>query len=143
MNESVGPELRAEPRRDPPEHTPTPWKYDGICYIWGPNSEMIVDEGSPDPDELATIRMRGVGAQLPIKQNAEFIVRACNAHDDLLAANETAVIMLGMFMALSGREYRNNPNQLLSALDNILGMGQKAITLSTDARVKAEALSHD
>lgn len=58
------------------KHTPTPWHPDPDGYeeyIWGPEDQMIA-------------QLRGHGAGLPQRTNAEFIVRAANAHDALLAA---------------------------------------------------------
>lgn len=55
-------------------HTPTPWRCDpdGYAeYIWGASGEMVA-------------QLRGHGAGLPKRDNAEFIVRACNNLDALL-----------------------------------------------------------
>ena len=58
------------------KYTPGPWTYDGICYIWGPKGEMIADDGIPDEQEMETIRLRGVGAALPMEANAHLIAAA-------------------------------------------------------------------
>ena len=51
--------------------TPGPWTWDEFdAYLWGPNMEMVAD--APD----GQIRMRGVGAKLPIKANAALIANA-------------------------------------------------------------------
>lgn len=69
------------------QHTPTPWHTDKYsAYIWGPAQEMIADTSMGDLPDNAIVRARGVGGKLPIKANVAFIVRACNAHGDLLAA---------------------------------------------------------
>jgi hypothetical protein len=71
-------------KQDKPQHTPGPWRFDGICYIFGPNDEMIADtEVEETPG--AVLRMRGIGAQLPIEANA----RLAAAAPELLAACES------------------------------------------------------
>jgi hypothetical protein len=52
------------------EHTPTPWKVDGAS-VRGASGEWLFDEWF-------------------VPANAEFIVRAVNAHDDLVAALKEA-----------------------------------------------------
>ena len=73
------------------EHTPGPWKRDSSSlvpnlypFIAGPNGEAIADVWG-DVDVA--------------NANAEFIVRACNAHDDLLVACEEALEDLAFFNA--------------------------------------------
>lgn len=67
-------------------HTPTPWKFDGMLYIWGPTREMVADIIFDDlEDKFPVLRMRGVGARLPQEENAEFIVKACNENEELHA----------------------------------------------------------
>lgn len=63
-----------------PPWTPGPWGYDGICYIFGPAEEMIADTD----DDIHVIRMRGIGAQLPIEANARLIALAPEMADLLL-----------------------------------------------------------
>lgn len=56
--------------------TEGPWRLDENfqSYIWGPNMQMIADDGG---DEAGTLtRMRGVGANLPLEANGEFIAAA-------------------------------------------------------------------
>jgi len=53
------------------QHTPTPWNYDGMNYIFSKDNEMIAE-------------IRGYGAKLPMDVNAAFIVRAVNAHENLV-----------------------------------------------------------
>lgn len=61
-------------------HTPTPWRY---CKTNGsPTSGQHMIAGSK-PGYLAEIRDCGSG---DVSANAAFIVRACNAHDELVAA---------------------------------------------------------
>jgi hypothetical protein len=56
--------------------TPGPWKLDRNfhCYIWGPQMQMVADDGMDEEGTLT--RMRGVGANLPLKDNGEFIAHA-------------------------------------------------------------------
>lgn len=60
------------------KHTPTPWLLDGfdICHHTGPATIHVIAKTSTpvEGDEQA---------------NAEFIVRACNAHYDLVEALQT------------------------------------------------------
>ncbi len=54
-------------------HTPTPWKFenrDEDNYLAGPEGQFVISlVGSPDDED---------------KENAAFIVRAVNAHEELL-----------------------------------------------------------
>jgi len=67
------------------EHTPTPWHTEpgdipGTLSIRGPNGQAIASFGN----------QRRWLSTTEVVANAEFIVRACNAHDDLLAACKAA-----------------------------------------------------
>lgn len=55
--------------------TPGPWTLDEHyqSYIWGPRMQMIADDGGDEEGTLT--RMRGVGANLPLKDNGIFIAR--------------------------------------------------------------------
>lgn len=58
--------------------TPGPWYPDSSnyqMYVWGPQSQMILDTGG-EREEEHLIRMRGVGACLPLEKNGEFIAHA-------------------------------------------------------------------
>ena len=77
-------------------HTPTPWTNNGDC-LTAENGEMCllyfpVDNHarmaaqSTDPQLAA----RGRDLLQEDESNAAFIVRACNAHEALVAARETA-----------------------------------------------------
>ncbi|MGI4793764.1 MAG: ead/Ea22-like family protein [Janthinobacterium lividum] len=64
--------------------TPGPWHVDEpSCYIWGPKTEMVADNGVGDANG-AVVRIRGVGGRLPIDANMAFIA----------AANPKAVLAL-------------------------------------------------
>ena len=63
-----------------PQHTPTPWNYDSTwALIMGPKGEEIGAIHAGSTKDGARVRT------LEAKANAEFIVRAVNAHDDLVA----------------------------------------------------------
>ena len=56
-------------------HTAGTWRTgDAFATVFGPPN------GTPSPETIATVRKAA---------NARFIVRACNAHDELLAALQT------------------------------------------------------
>lgn len=71
------------------QHTPTPWKVNGkggyLIYVGGDltaRRKFVAQAYDPEAqDKLTNVA----------KANAEFIVRACNAHDDLLAACKVAL----------------------------------------------------
>ena len=73
------------------KHTPLPWKVD---FADEPHWPIGYAPGYP------VCRMvRGpVGADGEDRANAAFIVRACNAHDDLLAAAKMAVKREGDYL---------------------------------------------
>lgn len=68
------------------EHTPTPW------YCWGGAVYRDPDQDNPTaPIAFMCRDERATAAEIyPVERdaNAQFIVRACNAHADLLAALE-------------------------------------------------------
>jgi hypothetical protein len=66
-------------------HTPTPWKWDGSVVDFDKEQEapwMVTDyipEGKRTHDKIL------FGAiECSSEENAEFIIRACNAHDELI-----------------------------------------------------------
>ena len=66
--------------------TPGPWHPDKYPeYIWGPKAQMVGDFQAEDLLPGAVMRMRGVGAKLPIKENADFIAHARTDIPKLLA----------------------------------------------------------
>ena len=66
------------------------WFYDGICYLFTEekdgNNQMIADDHGAEVEE--TIRMRGVGANLPLDVNAEFLCALRNNATALIEAAE-------------------------------------------------------
>jgi hypothetical protein len=100
------------------KHTPGPWKYeaddnviiggDGLIMTWQTRS---IDVGVAERDA-----------------NAEFIVRACNSHDDLMAALED---MMAWARAVSdeyidGGDLREDYRQALSDARDALAAGRGA-----------------
>ena len=71
------------------EHTPTPWRTGDLWNtVFGPPN------GNPCPEIVATVHG-------PRKANAEFIVRACNCHEDLLEACKIALPLLEKLFEVS------------------------------------------
>lgn len=71
-------------------HTATPWMFravptsSGMCFKVGPEEIIYSDHGGVHLyDDHTSLNPHKAGEQ---KANAEFIVRAVNAHDDLAAA---------------------------------------------------------
>lgn len=62
-------------RRLDREATAGPWTYDGIAFLFGPEGQMVADDGS----NAGTIEMRGIGACLPLDRNAALITTLRNA----------------------------------------------------------------
>jgi len=97
-------------------HTFVPWKYSehgGTFYIWGPGQAMVADG---EMEEAYLARIRGVGRKATREEqeaNAEFIVRAVNNHDELLAAANALVI------PFDGAMWAGPPATLVAALDRL------------------------
>lgn len=70
--------LQTPPTADCAEHTPTPWTTDDF-NIFGANDALLASQESVQLDYETCAA------------NAEFIVRAVNAHDALVAAAEQAL----------------------------------------------------
>lgn len=68
-------------------HTPTPWREGNE-----PTGSIVADEPVPGLDGSDDTDFYGghLVAESVTPSNREFIVRACNAHDDLLAAAQDA-----------------------------------------------------
>lgn len=72
------------------KHTPTPWVYDPDCH------GLFQVEGGIDGKQVADINTDEV--------NAAFIVRACNAHEELVKALKAiAPFVKGMELAQTNR----------------------------------------
>ena len=100
-------------------HTPGPWTFDGITYIWGPNNEMIADL----PDECRVARIRGVGGRLPIDANAQLLSTA----PELLEACEGFTKLMDQILPQIG------------GLSLDLGLLNETLMLSDKAISKARA----
>lgn len=90
------------------KHTPTPWRYDGEAYIFGPANEMVAE-------------IRGHGARLPMEENAVFIVCAVNAHDELLRALKGVTVLVETLLS------KHAANLEDSVIDHTLEEANKAI----------------
>ena len=103
------------------EHTPGPWKL-SVFYTtavsWeGPWDRRTVTithpaptPGNPGREVLVghLVTTPGGESEDVRRANAEFIVRACNAHDELLAALER------LLEATGGCDFRDNANDEIS-----------------------------
>ena len=69
------------------KHTPTPWHNGALTTNGSP--VCIYSASSSEPREQIAACYRWVGHQ-EAQANAEFIVRACNSFDDMLAALKMA-----------------------------------------------------
>lgn len=73
-------------------HTPTPWKLEN-------GHSIIADHPFKGAPVATTYKLADNGRaqqQIPQEANASFIVRACNAHDELLAAATSALNLMRM-----------------------------------------------
>jgi hypothetical protein len=68
------------------KHTPTPWRTGALHMSTGNSSEGIHSDSSGQPNE-AIARCYGWVGREQQKANADFIVIACNAYDELQALN--------------------------------------------------------
>ena len=71
------------------KHTPTPWSF---------GSQFIAKHVGPsvlDYEHIATIPDHLQSDDPQWEANAAFIVQACNSHDDLVAACELALTIIG------------------------------------------------
>lgn len=91
------------------EHTPTPWLLDEDCF-----DEDVVEITSQDRldnsmGEIAAVQVGGFDDEVEAQQraNAEFIVRAVNAHADLVAALDAAQARCEIAVK-EGREFYGN-----------------------------------
>ncbi len=73
-------------------HTPTPWRLEGDCVVSGDDTDYtLVADCERDPVWSPLLGVEETEA------NAQFIVRACNSHDDLLEACQAVSTSLGEF----------------------------------------------
>lgn len=92
-NPMTTPQEQKMTAQDEAKHSLLPWKISGATIIWSPSGKATVAEVS-EPRGCDTVRfmelVRGSKDFDEACANAEFIVKACNAHDDLLSALERA-----------------------------------------------------
>ncbi|WP_442577841.1 hypothetical protein ACSBOB_20050 [Mesorhizobium sp. ASY16-5R] len=71
------------------KHTPTPWavvENDGAYMKQADNAKYRIEAQNPQEHVVALIVSDLPDDVLPAEANAAFIVRACNAHDQLVEA---------------------------------------------------------
>ena len=96
-------QLKAQTKFGIPEHSPLPWE---VCRfqdnmdefgIHSPNHPEATKTGKPEPHHMAHAKTVCRGMTGPQKDaNAAFIVRAVNAHEELLAAlHEARYLLIG------------------------------------------------
>jgi hypothetical protein len=76
--------MSTAPKSNRTTHTPGPWKAGEAAWFRGRAHDDT--ESGKRPITSTAPGARGVIANVYGRANAEFIVRACNAHDELLAA---------------------------------------------------------
>ncbi len=82
------------------KHTSTPWKANTITSGWIEDSEGTLVAAAQCHALHSAAAVTCTAAQMAA--NAEFIVKAVNSHDDLLAACRTVVTRLGTVCERSG-----------------------------------------
>ena len=100
-----------------PKHTPTPWNYSS-GMVWAGRGEEIAVARAARDDEATSPCERDA--------NAEFIVRACNAHDELLEALRSIVVDADRLIAETPRHALSQPYTVL--LDQARAAIAKATT---------------
>jgi hypothetical protein len=104
------------------QHTPTPWHH-SECFLWA----CVTTKADGRGEVVCTAASRDESAA---RANAEFIVRAVNAHDDLLAALKEAE-------ALIRRDAYPCPDKPQSPW-GVLGRVRAAIAKATTTTTNAE-----
>ena len=100
-------------------HTALPWHV-GMKpgpMIYGPNGDQVADLTADFEDDRA---------------NAAFIVRACNAHDDLLAALDSS---------LAVQQFRGPQLHLLAAADALVPVAVSAALLGLQPDIEVGVLA--
>ena len=92
-------------------HTPLPWVYDETCHAIWSDEKGVFDS----LDELhGDVELVMVCEGLKNPNDAAFIVRACNAHDELVAALEN---LREDFRMLQSGEWKPNEDSVQASLD--------------------------
>lgn len=114
------------------KHTPTPWHHDYILIFKqyaavssdGPTQDILAKTYSEADSHLSYLKIEQCEA------NAAFIVRACNAHEELLKAAKDANFMLfTLIKNLGGCDH---------SVNECLCPEKRAYKALTDAIAKAE-----
>ena len=89
-------------------HTPTPWKVEALS-VFGPHDE----KGALAPVACCDVKWDGqvIRPYAEVVGNTAFIVRACNAHDGLLAACKG----LAAKLERSGEAWMSDPDWLAAS----------------------------
>lgn len=99
-------------------HTPLPWERRlsamGRPFIINPKAPLAKDQDDIHGKCIAQVSGLGNANEQEQRDNAAFIVRAVNCHDDLLAALEE------LYMALHGRVHSNRALRALAQAETAL-----------------------
>jgi hypothetical protein len=94
------------------KHTPIPWHVHGEGYVPQPGAEKLYSIAWSNDGELVAEGVYG-------KENAAFIVRACNAHEELEAAlNEALEVITAQLVhgEVSVEGWQETHDQIVDAL---------------------------
>lgn len=94
-----------EPMKPETKHTPTPWSYRKNSTFYDISGSGGFGHIADTCASSATVPFNGRSIELG-EANAEFIVRACNAHDALVEAVYAACRMISV--KYTGKEQREN-----------------------------------
>jgi hypothetical protein len=109
--------------KSPTTHTPGPWKAGEAAWFRGRAHDDT--ESGKRPITSTAPGARGVIANVYGRANAEFIVRACNAHDGLLEALKSLVNEATGFLAMADPNAHGQTN--LNCLDLRIEAARAAI----------------
>ena len=93
-------------------HTPTPWHTQGTYILDAHHvgiGHLDFDADRPDTEALVNVQRA--------TDNAAFIVRACNAHDELVAEN----VRLKAQLAASCDDARSDPESIACPIGYLVG----------------------
>ena len=96
------------------KHTPTPWIVGGKAKLGAPlapgeTPRIWANDGASIAD-ISIRRKIGDGTSQQELVNADYIVRACNAHDELVATLEGMVTMAGIEAKAGSKSWANAAN---------------------------------
>ncbi len=97
------------------QHTKIPW---GVSKFKGEHGEPII---SGDCENIAYMRWGAhPKTQAEVIANAEFIVNACNSHDDLVDALAGCMTSLALYMILADGKEKTAKSETLLRANNII-----------------------